>query len=76
MGPAHGDPWMAGIPARLLTPPAGAALPGYGPAVLSVLIETGRRWEHVRHRYLVPLLLERPELALAAGGAALVTLAG
>jgi tetratricopeptide (TPR) repeat protein len=76
LGPAHGDPWMAGIPARLLTPPAGAALPGYGPAVLSVLIETGRRWEHVRHRYLVPLLLERPELALAAGGAALVTLAG
>jgi tetratricopeptide (TPR) repeat protein len=75
-GPAHGDPWMAGIPARLLIPPEGAALPGYGPAVLSVLVETGRRWEHVRQRYLVPLLLERPQLALAAGGAPLVTLAG
>jgi hypothetical protein len=75
-GPAHGDPWVAGIPARLLTPAAGAALPGYGPAVLSVLVETGRRWEHVRQRYLIPLLLERPKLALAAGGAALVTLAG
>jgi hypothetical protein len=73
---AHGDPWMAGIPAQLLTLPAGATLPGYGPAVLSVLIETGRRWEHVRQRYLDPLLIERPELALAAGGAALVTLAG
>ena len=76
LGPAHGDPWMAGIPAQLLTPPAGAALPGYSPAVLSVLVETGRRWEHVRQRYLVPLLLERPKLALAAGGAPLVTLAG
>ena len=76
LGPAHGDPWMARIPAQLLTPSAGAALPGYGPAVLSVLVETGRRWEHVRQRYLIPLLLERPELALAAGGAPLVTLAG
>jgi len=75
-GPADGDPWMAGIPARLLNPPAGAALPDYGPAVLSVLIETGRRWKHVRQSYLVPLLLEQPRLALAAGGAALVTLAG
>jgi tetratricopeptide (TPR) repeat protein len=75
-GPAARDPWMAGIPARLLNPPAGAALPDCGPAVLSVLIETGRRWEHVRQSYLVPLLLERPRLALAAGGAALVTLAG
>ena len=76
LSPAHGDPWMAGIPARLLTPPAGAALPGYGPVVLSVLVETGRRWEHVRQQYLIPLLVERPELALAAGGASLVTLAG
>ena len=76
LGPAHGDPWMARIPAQLLTPPAGAALPGYGPAVLSVLVETGRRWEHVRQSYLIPLLLERPEVALAAGGAPLVTLAG
>jgi tetratricopeptide (TPR) repeat protein len=76
LGPAHGDPWMAGIPAQLLTPPAEAALPGYSPAVLSVLVETGRRWEHVRQRYLVPLLLQRPKLALAAGGASLVTLAG
>jgi nucleoside phosphorylase/tetratricopeptide (TPR) repeat protein len=76
LGPAHGDAWLAGIPAQLLTVPAGAALPGYGPAVLTVLIETGRRWEHVRRRYVVPLLLERPQLALAAGGGPLVTLAG
>jgi len=76
LGPAHGDPWMAGIPARLLTPASGDALPDYGSAVLSVLVETGRRWEHVRQRYLFPLLLARPRLALAAGGAPLVTLAG
>ena len=75
-GPAHGDPWMAGIPARLLTPSTGETLPGYRPAVLSILIETGRRWEHVRQRYLAPLLLERPQLALEAGGASLVILAG
>jgi len=74
--PAHGDPWMARIPARLLTPSAGGTLPGYRPAVLSILIETGRRWEHVRQRYLAPLLLERPQLALEAGGASLVILAG
>ena len=75
LGPAHGDAWIAGLPSQLLDPP-GTTLPGHGPAVLSVLVETGRRWEHVRRRYLVPLLLQRPQLALTAGGASLITLAG
>jgi nucleoside phosphorylase/tetratricopeptide (TPR) repeat protein len=70
------DPWMGTIPARLASMPADSRLSEYVPAVLSMLIETGRRWSHVRDRYLAPLLRERPRLALAAGGAALVTLAG
>lgn len=74
-GTTHGDAWMAAIPGQLLAAPAGT-LPGSGLAALSVLVETGRRWEHVRQRYLMPLLLEHPGLALTGGGAALVTLAG
>lgn len=75
-GASAADPWMARIPAELANMPADGPLSEYIPAVLSILIETGRRWGHVRDRYLAPLLRERPQLALAAGGAALVTLAG
>lgn len=73
--PGNGDAWMARILPQLL-PPTEASLPHYGPAVLSVLVETARRWGHVREQYLVPLLLDRPQLALGAGGASLATLAG
>jgi len=73
-GTQHGDSWLAGVPAQLL--PSSGGLPSYGSAVLSVLVETARRWEHVRTDYLVPLLLDRPRLVLGAAGAALVTLAG
>jgi len=72
---ADGDPWAAGLLGSL-TAQAGGNPPAWAAAAVSVLIETGQRWEHVRQGYLAPLLRERPGLALAAGGAALVTLAG
>jgi tetratricopeptide (TPR) repeat protein len=74
-GATRGDTWMATIPSQLLAAPAGT-FPGCAPAALTVLVETGRRWEHVRQRYLRPVLLGQPDLALTGSGAALVTLAG
>jgi hypothetical protein len=70
---AEGDPWMARVPHQLLLGSANAS--SYRPAVLTVLIETAARWTHVRDEYLVPLLSEKPELALEAKGASLGTLA-
>lgn len=70
-GSAYGDAWLATVPKRLLTKAESA----YQSAVLSVLIETGERWNHVRNDYLVPILEQRPEIVLTAGGAALVSLA-
>ncbi|MBF6066124.1 tetratricopeptide repeat protein [Nocardia terpenica] len=72
-GSAYGDAWLATIPNRLLTKAESG--PAYRSAVLSVLIETGERWDHVRNDYLVPILEQRPEIVLTAGGAALVSLA-
>lgn len=74
-GGMRGDSWMAAIPRQLLTQPVGPP-PGWRPAAMSVLVETARRWEHVRQGYLVPLLIEQPGLALTGGGAVLVKLAG
>lgn len=67
----RGDPWTGRLPEGLTT---GAA--AHEPAVLTVLIETAARWEHVRRDHLVPLLARRPGLVLRAEGAALITLAG
>ena len=44
------------------------------PAVM-VLIETARRWPHIAHGQLYPLLRGNPGLAVAAGGSALARLA-
>ncbi len=65
------DPWAAEAPAAVL---AGEAAAGYTPHVLGVLAETGRRWPHVAGR-LHALLRDRPALAVAAGGTALLTVA-
>ncbi len=50
--------------------------PSYARQAVIVLIETAARWEHVARTQLYPLLREQPRLALSAGGAGLVTLAG
>ncbi|WP_306321601.1 MULTISPECIES: tetratricopeptide repeat protein [unclassified Streptomyces] len=80
--PGHGqehpaDAWADAVPLRLLTPePDGAPHDPYGPHAVTVLIETAARWEHVATRQLYPLLREHPHLALRAGSAALLHLAG
>jgi hypothetical protein len=43
---------------------------------LVVLIEAAKRWPHLVNGYLAPLLRQCPRLALAAGSAALTSLAG
>lgn len=64
------DPWALDAPRRLLD---GGALPCRR-RVLATLVATAARWPHVREAQLGPLLRERPELGVAAGGATLATL--
>jgi hypothetical protein len=49
--------------------------PAWAPGAVTVLIETARRWQHVAVDVLYPMLRQRPDLAIAAGGAALPRLA-
>jgi tetratricopeptide (TPR) repeat protein len=44
-------------------------------SAVPVLIEAARRWPHLAVRTLYPLLLDRPDLAVVAGGQALTALA-
>ncbi|MGI5330670.1 hypothetical protein [Actinomadura nitritigenes] len=66
------DPWAATALRDLLSRDDS---PPFTRQALTMLIETASRWEHVGRDHLYPLLREHPELSLAAGGAALVTLA-
>ncbi|GLX48966.1 hypothetical protein Shyhy01_19160 [Streptomyces hygroscopicus subsp. hygroscopicus] len=65
------DSWAGVAPAMLLEHPEDGRPPPYARQVLTVLVETARRWPHVVDRHLIPMLLHRPALARAAGGAAL-----
>ncbi|HEX5117823.1 MAG TPA: tetratricopeptide repeat protein [Pseudonocardiaceae bacterium] len=67
----HSDGWATTLPRQLLLP-AGGDPPA---AALAILVETGRRWQHVRQDHLFPLLHENPRLVVETGGASLVTLA-
>ncbi|WP_141586123.1 tetratricopeptide repeat protein [Actinomadura sp. WMMA1423] len=74
--PGHGhpypsDPWAADAAERLL----GAGGQAWTRSAMTVLVETARRWPHIRDGQLYPLLRVRPELAVQAGGAALTALA-
>lgn len=74
------DPWAAGAPARLLRTAeaeadGSAQVPAWIRHGLITLIETARRWPHLAERQLYPLLTDQPQLAMLAGGAALVALA-
>ncbi|WP_263972713.1 tetratricopeptide repeat protein [Streptomyces aureocirculatus] len=64
------DPWALDAPRRLLD---GEPLPCLR-RVLATLVATAARWPHVRAAQLEPLLRERPELGVAAGGATLAAL--
>ncbi|MBB3095308.1 tetratricopeptide (TPR) repeat protein [Actinoplanes campanulatus] len=73
------DDWTL-TAAPLLTGAREEAGPGEGApwsgAALTVLVETSRRWPHVATELLYPLIRQRPELAIEAGGATLTRLAG
>ena len=79
--PGHGhtyltDPWAAdGMLARLLAGDRAEEPPAWAGSVVTVLVEAAHRWPHLS-RYLSPLLTDYPHLALAAGGATLIRLAG
>jgi hypothetical protein len=68
------DSWAWDLPGRLLLAGPDGTRPPYAAAALGTLVETARRWEHVRD-HLYPLLLAHPELVELAVGAGLVTLA-
>jgi tetratricopeptide (TPR) repeat protein len=68
------DSWATGAPALLLDHPVDGTPPAVARQVLTVVIEAAHRWPHLLHTQLVPLLLARPALAPAAGGAALLRL--
>ncbi|WP_157436979.1 ATP-binding protein [Actinoplanes subtropicus] len=70
IGEFRPDPWAGGALAALLAHDArsaGTALP--------LLIESARRWPHLAANQLLPVLRERPELAVRAGAAALSAIA-
>jgi tetratricopeptide (TPR) repeat protein len=70
------DAWAADVLPALLAPAAAGQPPAaWARPAITVLIETARRWPHIRDRQLGPLLRPCPELMLQAGGAALTALA-
>jgi Tetratricopeptide repeat len=69
------DPWATTALTTLLTSDLDTGPPSYSGQAITVLIEAARRWPHLAHRHLFPLLRTHPRLALTAGGAALTTLA-
>ena len=70
------DAWAADVlPPLLALFPAGEDPPVWLGTAVTVLIETARRWPHIRDSQLEPLMRDRPRLILQAGGAALTALA-
>lgn len=67
-------PWATDLP-QLLLAGEEEQHPGYTRQAMNVLIEAARRWPHFAEGQLYPLLLSRPDLALAGGAAALTRLA-
>ncbi|WP_405680322.1 tetratricopeptide repeat protein [Streptomyces sp. NBC_00868] len=67
------DAWATGVPKALLTAPGGAAR---APRALTLLASAADRWPHLAEKVLYPLLRERADLAIDAGSAALVAIAG
>jgi tetratricopeptide (TPR) repeat protein len=69
------DPWAADAVRHLLSYEAGAQdPPPWTRTAITTLVETARRWPHVAHAHLYPLIRRYPQLALAGGGATLAAL--
>jgi tetratricopeptide (TPR) repeat protein len=69
----HPDDWATTAAHDLLA--GGQPPPVWAPAAVSVLVEAAHRWPHLAAEVLYPLLRQRPDLALAAGGTAITRLA-
>ncbi|MFN2495603.1 MAG: hypothetical protein ABR608_06820 [Pseudonocardiaceae bacterium] len=72
------DGWSADALPRILAAaeePGADAAPQHLRNAVTVLIEAARRWPHLAGGHLYPLLRSRPDLAIAAGSAALTALA-
>jgi Tetratricopeptide repeat len=69
------DGSLDAISAALVSPATSGQPPAHARQIITVLVETARRWPHVAKGYLYPLLHESPALAFAAGGATLAALA-
>jgi Tetratricopeptide repeat len=69
------DDWSLTAPELLLIRPAGET-PLWTSRGVTVLVEAARRWPHIAANVLYPLIRQQPALAIDAGGAALVRLAG
>jgi hypothetical protein len=71
------DGWTTNALSRMLAAAEGQgteAAPQHIRNAVTVLIEAARRWPHLAAGHLYPLLRTRPDLAIAAGGAALTAL--
>ncbi|MGK5497807.1 tetratricopeptide repeat protein [Streptomyces sp. URMC 125] len=68
-------PWSGTTVSTLLSRDEQGAAPVWAPRAVTFLSAAAQRWPHVGSRYLYPLLGADPALALAAGSAALTTLA-
>ena len=69
------DPWSVDAAATILRPGAdNSALPPFAPRGVAFLVAAAQRWPHVAGTVLYPLLRMSPELAVAAGGAALTAI--
>ncbi|MFG2983847.1 tetratricopeptide repeat protein [Streptomyces sp. NPDC048258] len=67
------DPWATGVAKALLTSPGTAAC---APRAVTLLASAADRWPHLGEKVLFPLLRERADIAIDAGSAALVAVAG
>ncbi|GAA1521052.1 hypothetical protein GCM10009677_62620 [Sphaerisporangium rubeum] len=68
----EGDGWCADLPERLLA----HAVPAHRRRTWTVLVETGRRWPHVREKHLYRLLRGHPGFTHEAGSASVSALVG
>ncbi|MFE1413420.1 tetratricopeptide repeat protein [Streptomyces sp. NPDC058746] len=67
--------WASAATTTLLTRNTDHTPPTWTPRTITFLAAAAERWPHVAQQYLNPLLLNDPQLALAAGSAALTALA-
>jgi tetratricopeptide (TPR) repeat protein len=70
------DPWSIDAAATILLPDAhNNAVPSFAPRGVAFLVAAAQRWPRVADTLLYPLLRASPELAVAAGSAALTAIA-